>query len=151
MYYYLQLQILRYQTNRDLVSDLCAPRCVYCTCIRKEIDLKTTPSCSCYIIYIYESAEYGIRECDVVLQPTELLLKTIVRNAFVVKCVVFSYWFSERIIANGVKVLVGRAQTINECAFNTVFLFTVRSPGRNIKSLLEIAVPCPTPLGAKRV
>lgn len=38
----------------------------------------------------------------------EILSETIVRNAFVVKCVVFSYRFSERIIANGVKVLVGR-------------------------------------------
>lgn len=80
----------------------------------------------------------------------EILLETIVRNAFVVKCVVFSYRFSERIIANGVKVLVGRTQTIIECAFNTVFLFAVRAPGRNIRSRFEIAVSCPTPLGAKR-
>lgn len=34
--------------------------------------------------------------------------KTIVRNASEVKCVMFSYRFSAR-IANGVKVLVGRA------------------------------------------
>jgi len=103
---------------------------------------------SCMILFYY----IGIHARDVVWRTaTEILLKTIVCNAFVVKCVVFSYRFSARIITNGVKVLVGRSQTVIKCAFNTVFLFTIHAPGRNVRSQFEIAVPCPTPLGARRV